>query len=105
LMWRYILWQKVYFFVSSRMPHDFNVNNPMFNNLGTMKILEIKDFLKSCEVCQLYWMVWGYIIIKDTNEKWQWMLKQQYTWHMPCKQGFQTKMNPTRSQKMVQIKK
>ncbi len=95
---------KSIFFVSSRMPHDINVNNLMFNTLGTMKILEIKNFLKSCEVCQLYWMVWGYIIIKDTNEKWQWMLKQQHTWHMPCRQGFQTKIHPTRSQKMVQIK-
>jgi hypothetical protein len=36
----------------------------MFNTLGTTKILEIKDFLKSYEVCQMYWMVWSYIISK-----------------------------------------
>jgi hypothetical protein len=49
----------------------------MFNTLRTTKILEIKDFLKSYEVCQMYWMVWAYTIIKYTNEKWQWMPKQQ----------------------------
>ncbi len=57
--------------------HDSNVSNLMFNTLRTTKILEIKDFLKSYEVCQMYWMVWAYTIIKYTNEKWQWMPKQQ----------------------------
>jgi hypothetical protein len=49
----------------------------MFNTLGTTKILEIKKFLQSYEGCQMYWMVWGYTIIKDTNEKWQWMPKKK----------------------------
>lgn len=48
----------------------------MFNTLGTTKILEIKKFLQSYEGCQMYWMVWSYTIIKDTNEKWQWMPKK-----------------------------
>lgn len=78
--------------------HDSNVNNIMFNTLGTTKILEIKKFLQSYEGCQMYWMVWGYTIIKDTNEKWQWMPKKKKLW-------FQTKVNPTWWQKMVQIKK
>ncbi len=34
--------------------HDSNVSNLMFNTLGTTKILEIKNFLKSYEVCQMY---------------------------------------------------
>ncbi len=34
--------------------HDSNVSNLMFNTLGTTKILEIKGFLKSYEVCQMY---------------------------------------------------
>lgn len=51
----------------------------MFNTLGTTKILEIKKFLQSYEGCQMYWMVWGYTIIKDTNEKWQWMPKKKKT--------------------------
>jgi hypothetical protein len=70
----------------------------MFNTLGTTKILEIKKFLQSYEGCQMYWMVWGYTIskiqMKNDNE----CQKKKKLW-------FQTKMNPTWWQKMVQIKK